>query len=157
MSLRSRLISLKANRNKWENVLAAAVAACFAGAVLCNVGLFFSVRRTPSLLGAAFSRLYVVSWFLGAVFLRDRARWVRAVCAVRWTAAGAILLGIAAGAGGGMGWFSALCVMPYALFTSAYSGLSLGAWATYLLPLVQAVTAALLLRRLGRRRADRQK
>lgn len=156
MSLRTRLIAVRANRDKWEDRLTVAVAVCFAGAVLCNVGLFFSVRKTPSFLGAAFSWLYVASWSLGACLLRDRVRWVRAVCIIRWTTVGSILLGIAAGASGGMGWFSALCVLPYALFTSAYSGLSLGAWASYLLPLVQAVTAALLLRRLGRRRAEQQ-
>ena len=151
MSLRRRLLEFKANREKWEARLSIALAVCFAAAIAANVGLFFSVRKTPSPLGAACSWLYTVSWAPAALFLRDRARWVRAALIVRWAAVGAILLGIAAGAGGGMGWFSALCVMPYALFTSAYAGLSRGAWVSYLLPLAQAAAASLLFRRLRRR------
>lgn len=61
-----------------------------------------------------------------------------------------------AGAGGGLGLFSAVCVMPYAVFTSAYSGLSQGAWVSYFLPLAQAVTASLLARRLRRKEAKQK-
>lgn len=155
MSLRLKLLTIKADWEKWENRLMIAVAVFFAAAVIANVGLFFSVRKTPSFFGAAFSWLYLLSWFLAAILLRDRARWVRAVRIVRWTAVGAILLGIAAGAGGGMGLLSAAGVMPYALFISAYSGLSQRAWVSYLLLLVQAVTALLLSRRLRRKRTER--
>lgn len=154
MSLRTRLIAVKANWDKWENGLAIAVAVCFAGAVLCNVGLFFSVRKTPSLPGAVFSWAYVVSWPLGALLLRNRGDVLRLAVIVRWAAVAAMVLGIAAS--GGTGIFSALCVMPYALFISAYAGLSQAAWLSYLLPLAQAVTAALLVRRLRRRRDRRR-
>lgn len=157
MSLRRKLLAIKADWEKWENRLMIAEGVFFAAAIVCNAGLFFSVRKTPSFFGAAFSWLYVVFWFPGAVLLRNRARWVRAVGIVRWTAVGAILLGIAASASGGMGWFSALCVMPYALFTSAYSGLFQPAWVSYLLPLAQAVTASLLSRRLRRKGTDRER
>lgn len=158
MSLRRRLLEFKANREKWENRLAIAAAVCFAAAIAANVGAFFSPRGTPSPLGTACSWLYAVFWTPAAVFLRDRTRWVRTVLIVRWTAVGAILLGIAAGAGGGTGWFSALCVMPYAVFTSVYLGLSREAWLLYLLPLAQAAAASLLFRRLRRRqRAARRR
>lgn len=156
MSLRQKLLHIKADWEKWEKRISIAVAVFFAGAVITNVGLFFSVRKTPSFFGAAFSWLYVVSWFPAAVLLRNRVRWVRAVRAVRWAAAGAILLGIAAGAGGGLGLFSAVCVMPYAVFTSAYTGLSQGAWVSYFLPLAQAATASFLFRRLRRKNAKQQ-
>ncbi|MCI8813257.1 MAG: hypothetical protein HFG12_08485 [Oscillibacter sp.] len=156
MSLRRKLLAMKADWEKWENRISIAVAVFFAGAVIANAGLFFSVRKTPSFFGAAFSWLYAVSWFPAAMLLRDRAGWVRAAVILRWTAVAAILLGIAAGAGGGLGLFSALCVMPYALFISAYSGLSQPAWVSYLLPLAQAVTASLLSRRL-RRQAERER
>lgn len=154
MSLRTRLIAVKANWDKWENGLAIAVAVCFAGAVLCNVGLFFSVRKTPSFFGAVFSWAYVVSWPLGALLLRNRGDVLRLAVIVRWAAVAAMVLGIAAS--GGTGIFSALCVMPYALFVSAYTGLSQAAWLSYLLALAQAVTAALLVRRLRRRRDRRR-
>lgn len=150
MSLRTRLIAIKANWDKWENGLAVAVAVCFAGAVLCNVGLFFSARKTPSLPGTAFSWAYTASWFLGALLLRNRGDLLRIAGIVRWTAVAAIFLGIAVS--GGTGVLSALCVMPYALFVSAYAGLSQRAWVSYLLSLAQAVTAALLSRRLRRKR-----
>lgn len=153
MSLRMRLIAVKANWDKWENALAIAVAACFAGAVLCNVGLFFSVRKTPSLPGAAFSRAYVVLWPLGALLLRNRGDVLRLAVIVRWTAAAAAALGVAAS--GGTGVLSALGVMPYALFLSAYAGLSRAAWLSYLLILAQAAAAALLFRRLRRKRVRR--
>lgn len=151
MSLRMRLISLKADGEQWENALAAAVAVCFAGAVLGNVRLFFSVRKTPSLFGAVFSWAYVISWPLGALLLRNRRDLLRISLIVRWAAVGAVLLGIAAS--GGTGAFSALCVMPYALFLSAYAGLDGGALVSYGLILAQALAAALLLRRLRRREA----
>lgn len=153
MSLRMRLIAVKANWDKWENALAIAVAACFAGAVLCNVGLFFSVRKTPSLPGAAFSWAYVVLWPLGALLLRNRGDVLRLAVIVRWTAAAAAALGVAAS--GGTGVLSALCVMPYALFLSAYAGLSRAAGLSYLLILAQAAAAALLFRRLRRKRVRR--
>lgn len=152
MSLRQKLLEIKANWEQWEDGLGIAIAVFFVGAVAANAGLFFSVRKTPFLLGTAFSWLYAPSWFLGAILLRNRDQWVRTICTVRWTAVGAILLGIAAGASGGMGFFSALCVMPYALFVSPYSGLSQEAWVSYLLPLAQAVTASLLARRLRRQK-----
>ncbi len=155
MSLRQKLLAVKADWEKWEDGLMIAITAFFAASIAANVGLFFSVRKTPSVPGAAFSWLYVVSWFAGALLLRNRAAWVRAVRAVRWAAVGAILLGIAAGAGGGMGLLSALCVMPYAVLVSPYSGLSQPAWVSYFLPLVQAAAASLLSRRLRRKRTDR--
>ena len=156
MSLRQKLLQIKADWEKWEDRLSIAVAVFFAAAIAANVGLFFSVRKTPSFFGAAFSWLYALSWFPAAILLRNRAKWVRAVSIVRWTAVGAILLGIAAGAGGGLGLLSAVCVMPYAVFTSAYSGLSQGAWVSYFLPLAQAVTASLLARRLRRKEAKQK-
>lgn len=154
MSLRTRLIAVKANWDKWENGLAIAVAVCFAGAVLCNVGLFFSVQKTPSFFGTAFSWLYVVLWWPAALLLRNRGDVLRLAVIVRRAAVAAMVLGIAAS--GGTGIFSALCVMPYALFVSAYAGLSQAAWLSYLLALAQAVTAALLVRRLRRRRDRRR-
>lgn len=152
MSLRHKLLAIKADWEKWEDGLIFAMAVFFAGAVAANVGLFFSVRKTPSLPGAAFSWLYAVSWFPGALLLRNRERWLRAVRIVRWAAVGAILLGMIAAAAGGLGLLSALCVMPYAVFTAPYSGLSQPAWVSYVLPLAQAVTASVLSRRLRRKR-----
>ena len=113
MSLRQKLLEIKSDWEKWGDRLSVATAVFFAGAIASNVGLFFSVRKTPSFLGAAFSWLYVTSWFPAAILLRDRERWIRAARIVRWTAVWSILLGIAAGASGGMGLFSAVCVMPY--------------------------------------------
>lgn len=156
MSLRQKLLRVRADWEKWEDGLAIAGAVFFAASIACNIGLFFSVRKTPSLPGAAASWLYVVFWFLGALLLRNRVRWMRIVHIVRWTAVWAIVLGIAAGAAGELGLFSALCVMPYAVFTAPYSGLSQPAWVSYFLPLVQAVTVSLLSRRL-RRKKGRQK
>lgn len=154
MSFQMRWISMKANWDQWENALAAAVAVCFAVAVLCNLGLFFSVRKTPSFFGAVFSWAYVISWPLGALVLRDRGDLLRISLIARWAAVGAIALGIAAS--GGTGALSALCVLPYALFLSAYTGLGGRALVFYGLALAQAVTAALLVRRLGRRRDRRR-
>lgn len=154
MSLRMRLISLKADGELWENALAVAVAVCFAAAVLGNVGLFFSVRKTPSLLGAVFSWAYVLSWLLGALLLRNRKNLLRLAVIVRWAAVAAVALGIAAS--GGTGALSALCVLPYALFLSAYAGLDGGALVSYGLALAQAVTASLLLRRLRRKQTRRR-
>ena len=74
MSLRRKLLAMKADWEKWENRISIAVAVFFAGAVIANAGLFFSVRKTPSFFGAAFSWLYVTSWFLAAILLRDRER-----------------------------------------------------------------------------------
>ena len=93
MSLRRKLLAMKADWEKWENRISIAVAVFFAGAVIANAGLFFSVRKTPSFFGAAFSWLYAVSWFPAAMLLRNRARWVRAAVILRWTAVAAILLG----------------------------------------------------------------
>ena len=98
----------------------------------------------------------MTSWFPAAILLRDRERWIRAARIVRWTAVWSILLGIAAGASGGMGLFSAVCVMPYAVFTSLYSGLSQPAWVSYALPLAQAAAASLLFRRLRRKKGERE-
>lgn len=153
MSLRRRLLQVKADREKWENRLALAVAVFFAGAIVCNLRLFFSVCKTPSFFGAAFSWLYAASWLPAAVLLRRRAEWLRAAWAVRWAAVGCIILGIAASAGGGMGVFSAVCVMPYAVFTSVYAGLAPAAWMNYGLPLAQAVVVTVLFRRLRRGRS----
>lgn len=154
MSLQMRLISMKADGDLWENALAVAVAVCFAGAVLCNVGLFFSVRKTPSFFGAVFSWAYVLSWLLGALLLRNRKNLLRLAAIVRWTAVAAAVLGVTAS--GGTGAFSALCVLPYALFLSAYAGLDGGALVSYGLALAQAVTASLLLRRLRRKQTRRR-
>lgn len=154
MSPWKRLAQIRADWDRWADRLSIAVAVFFAAAIVLNIGLFFSARKTPSLPGAAFSWLYLISWSLAAIVLRNRTRWVRAARAVRWAAVAAILLGLAAGASGGMGFLSALCVMPYAVFTSVYSGLSLGAWVNYVLPLVQAATVSLLSRRLRRRKQD---
>ena len=151
MSLRQKLLQIRADWDKWADRLSIAVAVFFAAAIVFNVGLFFSVRRTPSFFGAAVSWLYLISWSLAAILLRNQARWVRTARAVRWAAVAAILLGLAAGTGGGMGFLSAVCVMPYAVFTSAYSGLAPAAWVNYVLPLAQAAAASLLSRRLRRR------
>ena len=156
MSLRQKLLEIKSDWEKWGDRLSVATAVFFAGAIASNVGLFFSVRKTPSFFGAAFSWLYVTSWFPAAILLRDRERWIRAARIVRWTAVWSILLGIAAGASGGMGLFSAVCVMPYAVFTSLYSGLSQPAWVSYALPLAQAAAASLLFRRLRRKKGERE-
>ena len=156
MSLRRKLLEIKSDWEKWGDRLSVATAVFFAGAIASNVGLFFSVRKTPSFLGAAFSWLYVTSWFPAAILLRDRERWIRAARIVRWTAVWSILLGIAAGASGGMGLFSAVCVMPYAVFTSLYSGLSQPAWVSYALPRAQAAGASLLFRRLRRKKGERE-
>jgi len=88
MSLRQKLLQIKADWEKWEDRLSIAVAVFFAAAIAANVGLFFSVRKTPSFFGAAFSWLYAVSWFPAAILLRNRAKRVRAVSIVRWTAVG---------------------------------------------------------------------
>ncbi len=54
------------------------------------------------------------------------------------------------------GLFSSVCVIPYAAFISAYSGLSQEAWLYYLLLFAQALAASGLSRRL-RRRQKKQK
>ena len=71
MSLRRKLLAMKADWEKWENRISIAVAVFFAGAVIANAGLFFSVRKTPSFFGAAFSWLYAVSWFPAAQRIRQ--------------------------------------------------------------------------------------
>ena len=151
MSFRRKLLQIKANWEIWEKRLSVASAVSLAAAAAANVGLFFSARGTPSLPGTVFSWLYLILWSLAAILLRNRAGWVRAACIVRWAAVASILLGIAASGGDGL--FSALCVIPYAVCTSVYGGLSRAAWVAYLLPLAQAVAAALLFRRLRRRKA----
>ena len=52
MSLRQKLLEIKSDWEKWGDRLSVATAVFFAGAIASNVGLFFSVRKTPSFLGA---------------------------------------------------------------------------------------------------------
>lgn len=153
MSLRMRLIEIKADWEVWEDRLALATGVLLAAASAANAGRFFSVRKGPTLLGASLSWLYMGAWFLGAVLLRNRERWVRRTLLVRWTAVGSILLGLAVSARSRVSLLSSLCTLPYALFVSAYCGLPPKAWLYYALPLAQAVIASLLARRLRRRRA----
>ena len=47
MSLRRKLLEIKANWEKWEDRLAIAAEGLFAAAVAANVGRFFSVRKVP--------------------------------------------------------------------------------------------------------------
>ena len=156
MSLRTRLIEIKADWEIWENRLARATGVLLLLAMGGNAGRFFSVRKGPTLLGASLSWLYMGAWFLGALLLRNRETWVRRTRLVRWTAVGAILLGLAVSARDSVSPVSALLTLPYALFVSAYYGLPPKAWLYYALPLVQAVTASLLARRLRRRRRERE-
>ena len=100
MSLRRKLLEIKANWEKWEDRLAIAAEGLFAAAVAANVGRFFSVRKDPSLLGAVCSWLYLITWVLAAILLRNRTKWIRTVLIVRWTGVAAVLLAFAASASG---------------------------------------------------------
>lgn len=152
MSLRMRMIEIKADWDVWETRLAAATGVLLAASSLANVGRFFSVHKAPTLLGACLSWLYLGAWFLGAVLLRDREHWVRRTRAVRWIAVLSILLGLAVGTQASVNPVSSLFTLPYALFVAVYFGLPPMAWLYYAMALVQAVTASLLARRLRRRK-----
>ncbi len=156
MSLRRKLLEIKANWEKWEDRLAIAAEGLFAAAVAANVGRFFSVRKDPSLLGAVCSWLYLITWVLAAILLRNRTKWIRTVLIVRWTGVAAVLLAFAASASGSVNSFSSVCVIPYAAFISAYSGLSQEAWLYYLLLFAQALAASGLSRRLRRRQKNKK-
>lgn len=155
MSLRMRLIEIKADWEIWENWLARATGVLLLLAMAGNAGRFFSVRKDPSFLGASLSWLYMGAWLLGAVLLRNRETWVRRTRLVRWTAVASILLGLAVSTQDSVNPVSSLFTLPYALFVSAYYGLPQKAWLYYALPLAQAVTATLLARRLRRRKRAR--
>lgn len=152
MSLRTRLIEIKADWEIWEIRLARATGILLAAAVIANAGRFFSVRKDPTLLGACLSWLYMGAWFLGAALLRNRERWVRWTCGVRWAAVGSILLALAVSVRSEVSLASSFCTVPYALFVSAYYGLPPKAWLYYAVALVQAVIAALLARRMRKRK-----
>lgn len=149
MSFQMRWLRFKANRDMWERRVSAAAAVLFAAAAAVNAGPLFCGGGVTAL-GAVCSRLYLAVWFSAAVFLRNRAGWVRAACIVRWTAAASVLLGAAASGGDGL--FSALCVVPYAVFISVYGGLGRRAWVYFVLLSVQALVASGLSLRLRRKR-----
>lgn len=154
MSLRTRLIAIKADWGIWEDRLARATGILLLLASGANAGRFFTVRKGPTLLGASLSWLYMGAWFLAALLLRDRERWVQWTHALRWTAVWSILLALMVSAGSEVSLFSSFCTVPYALFISAYYGLPPKAWLYYALPLVQAVITTLLFRRLRKRKKE---
>lgn len=153
MRFRMRWLQFKADRERWEDRVFIAAVVLFGAAAAVNVGpLFWNGGIT--VLGAVCSWLYLAVWFSAAVFLRDRAGWVRTALAVRWSAAASVLLALAATASGGAGMLSSVCVVPYAVFIAVYGGLGRTAWVYYALLSLQALVALGLFVRLRKKRRE---
>lgn len=151
MPFRTRWLQFKANRKLWEDRVFIAAVVLFAAAAAANAGPMFW-NGGITIPGAVCSWLYLAVWFSAAVFLRNRAGWVRTALIARWSAVAAVLLALAVTASGSANMLASVCVLPYAVFIAVYGGLGRAGWVYYALLALQAMIAAGLFVRLRKKR-----